>query len=109
VSKERAARRAVRESEAAAARAARARTVARKAKRRQIARRITPSIPRRGRVGKMFPRRSTGERTLIGFILIAVLLIIWFEIDDLATRIALTAIAVLALPAIIVVAFGRRS
>jgi hypothetical protein len=109
MSKERAVRRAAREAEALAARNARARTVARRAKRREIKRKLTPTLSRRGRVGKMFPRRSTGERTIIALAFAVGVFAIWDLFDDLATRIALTAILVLALPAVVVIAFGRRS
>lgn len=109
MSKERALRRASREAEEAKARAARARAVARRAKRREIKRRLTPTLPKRGRVGKMLPRRSTRERTVIAIVFVVVLLGIWTMFDDLTTQIALTAIAILVLPAAVVVAFGRRS
>jgi hypothetical protein len=109
MSKERALRRVAREAEEQAARAARARTVARRAKRRELQRRLTPALPKRRRVGKLFPRRSTSERAIIAIVFAVVLLGIWTLLDDTTTEIALTAIAVLVLPAAVVVAFGRRS
>jgi hypothetical protein len=109
MSKERAARRAARETEQQAARASRARQVARRAKRREIKRRLTPTLPKRGRVGKIFPRRSASERFVIGVVFFGLLAFIWYEFDDLGTRIALTAILVLVLPAFVVIAFGRKS
>ena len=108
MSKERALRRAAREAEAAAARAARERAAARRAKRRQLLRKMTPRLPDR-RVGKMFPRRSYGERVMIVTGLLAGVALIWWNFDDLLTRLALTGALIVVLPAIVVIAFGRRS
>jgi hypothetical protein len=107
MSKQRAVRRAVREAEAAAARAARERAAARRTRRRAIVRRLTPRLPHR-RVGKLYPRRSRAERTLIVALLALSVFIVWMTVDDLATRIALTATLLIAAPAIVVLAFGRR-
>jgi hypothetical protein len=109
VSKERALRRAAREAEEAAARAKRARQVAGRAKRREIKRRLTPRLPKRGRVGKLYPRRTRGQRALIGLVLILLLGLVWYEFDDITTRIAMTIVVLLVLPAAVVIAFGRRS
>jgi hypothetical protein len=108
MSKERALRRAAREAEAAAARARRERTVARRAKRRRVLRKMTPRLPDR-RVGKLLPRRSYGERVLIVVGLLVGLALIWWNFDDLSTRLALTGALIVVLPAIVVIAFGRRS
>ena len=108
MSKERAMRRAAREAQAAKARAARERAVARKAKRRQMLRRVTPRRPDR-RVGKLYPRRSYGERVLIVLAAAVSIWLIWSYVASFATRIALTATLVVVAPAVIVLAFGRRS
>jgi hypothetical protein len=108
MSKERAIRRAAREAEERKARERRARQVARRTRRREIRRRLTPTLPRRGRVGKMFPRRTAGQRALLTGVAAVLVFSIWYEFDDLGARLALTAIVVLALPAIAVLAFGRR-
>jgi Flp pilus assembly protein TadB len=108
VSKQRAIRRAEREAEAAKARAARQRVAARKTKRRQMLRRVTPRRPDR-RVGKVYPRRSYGERVLIVLAAAVAIWLIWSYVASFATRIALTATLVIVAPAIIVLAFGRRS
>jgi len=107
MSKERAIRRAAREAEAAAARAARERTAARRAKRCAMVGRLTPHRPDR-RVGRLFPRRSRAERTFIVVIFAAAVFLVWVTVDDLATRIALTATLVIVAPAIVVLALGRR-
>ena len=108
MSKQRAIRRAEREAEAASARAARQRAAARKTKRRQMLRRVTPRRPDR-RVGKVYPRRSYGERVLIVLAAAVAIWLIWSYVASFATRIALTATLVIVAPAIIVLAFGRRS
>ncbi len=107
MSKERAIRRAAREAEQQAAREARARRIARHDRRRALVRKLTPRLPDR-RVGKMFPRRSRAQRTGITAVTLIVIAGIWLLFDDLATRVALTAALLVALPAIIVVALGRR-
>jgi hypothetical protein len=107
MSKERAIRRAARQAEEQAAREARARLVARRTKRKALVRKLTPRLPDR-RVGKMFPRRTRAQRTAITTITLIVLGAIWLLFDDTATRVALSAAILLALPAIIVVALGRR-
>ena len=107
MSKERAIRRAAREAEAQAAREARARLAARRAKRKAMLRKLTPRLPDR-RVGKMFPRRTRAQRTAITTVTLIVIAAIWLLFDDLATRVALIAALLVALPAIIVAALGRR-
>ena len=107
MSKERAIRRATRQAEEQAAREARARLVARRAKRRALVRKLTPRLPDR-RVGKMCPRRTRAQRSAITTATLVAIGLIWLLFDDLATRVALTAALLVALPAIIVVALGRR-
>jgi hypothetical protein len=107
VSRQRAIRRAEREAEAAALRAKRARAVARTAARRRAVARIIPRKPDH-RVGRIYPRRSYGERVMIILLSLVAVLLIWTYVDGLATRIALTATLAIVAPAIIVIAFGRR-
>jgi hypothetical protein len=109
MSKERALRRVAREAEEQAAKAARARKVARKAKQRELARRLTPKLPRRGRVGKLYPRRTKGQRSIVVLVFFALLGFVWYEFDDFTTRIAFTILLLLVLPAAVVLAFGRRT
>lgn len=56
----------------------------------------------------MFPRRTRRQRTMIALATAVAITLVWYYFDDLPTRIALTATFVVALPAIIVIAFGRR-
>lgn len=107
MSKERARRRAVREAEAERARAVRARRVARRQWRRTLLRRLTPRLPDR-RTGRMFARRSRSQRAGVAVLSIAVLGAIWFLVDDLGLRLALIMLLLLVLPAVVVIAFGRR-
>lgn len=107
MSKERARRRAAREAEAARRRVVRQRQLARQARRRALVRRLTPTV-RRGRIGRL-PRRTRGERAAIVLSTVAAIMLIWSLVDDLALRIALVALLLLVLPAIVVIALGRRS
>ncbi|GIM86136.1 hypothetical protein HCB17_03320 [Salinispora arenicola] len=107
MSKERARRRAAREAEAAQRRVVRQRQLARQARRRALVRRLTPTV-RRGRIGRL-PRRTRGERAAIVLSTVAAIMLIWSLVDDLALRIALVALLLLVLPAIVVIALGRRS
>jgi hypothetical protein len=110
VSKARAQRRAAREAQVVAARAARERALTRQARRRAIVRRIVPDrLTRRpGRVGHLYLRRSAGQRAVIVGVAAVLVLLVWTSFDSLATRIALTLALVVATPALVVVAFGRR-
>ena len=109
MSKERARRRAERRALAARDRAARAATLARRARRRALARRLRPVLPPRGRTGRLFARRSYAQRVTIVLVVAAALAWVWMSVEDTATRIALTALLVVALPALVVLAFGRRT
>jgi hypothetical protein len=108
VSKERARRRAEREAVASAERARRARAVARRERRRAVLRRITPRLPDR-RTGRLFARRNRAQRAAIVVLAVAVAGVVWQVVDPLALRLALIALLLLALPAFIVIALGRRT
>jgi hypothetical protein len=107
VSKERARRRAVRLAEAEATRAKRQRAVLRRQRRRALLRRLRPTLPDR-RTGRLFARRSRAQRAGIGIAAVVCLGFVWFGIDSLATRIALTALIVIATPALTVLVYDRR-
>ncbi|SCL15959.1 hypothetical protein GA0070616_0885 [Micromonospora nigra] len=107
MSKERARRRAVREAEAARARATRERRRTRRARRRALVRRLTPTW-RRGRTGRL-PRHSRGERAAIVLLTLAAIALIWVFVPDVALRIGLIALLLLVLPAIVVIALDRRT
>jgi hypothetical protein len=107
MSKERAIRRAARLAEEQAAREARARAAARRARRKSLARKLTPRRPDR-RVGKLYPRRTRAQRFGIGLGYLAAVLLIWYLVADLPTRLALIGALTVAAPALVVIAFGRR-
>jgi len=107
VSKERARRRAAREAEAERLREIRARALARRQRRRALVRQLRPRLLDR-RTGRIFARRSRGERAgIVGLSLVAVAAIGLF-VDDPALRVLLIVLLVLGLPAVVVIALGRR-
>jgi hypothetical protein len=106
LSKERALRRAARQAEAERARARRALADRRAARRRSLLRRLTP--PQR-RTGRLYARRAYAQRVVIALATVTVLAFVWWEFDDLATRLALTTLVAVAAPAAIVLTFDRRT
>jgi hypothetical protein len=108
MSKERAGRRVARQAEQEKARGARERSQARRALRRALARRLTPRLPDR-RTGRLYARRTRAERIAIGVVAALALGWIWWYFDDLGARIALTALVVVAAPALIVITLDRRT
>ncbi|AGL15552.1 hypothetical protein [Actinoplanes sp. N902-109] len=104
MSKERARRRAERLAVLEREKAARARRVARRDKRRALVRKLTPQRRSSGRLH----RRSRAQRA--GIVVVPVLAagLVWFLVPDLALRIVLIALIVLVLPAVVVVVLGRR-
>ena len=104
MSKERARRRAERLAVLEKEKAARGRRVARRQRRREIVRSLTP---RRRSPGRLH-RRSRGQRTGIVVVPVVAAVAVWLLVPDLALRIVLTAMIVLVLPALVVVVLGRR-
>jgi hypothetical protein len=78
----------------------------RAARRRALVRRVTP---RRRRTGRLYARRALVQR--IGIALVAALAVglVWWQFDDLATRLALTVVIAVAAPAAVVLTFDRRT
>jgi hypothetical protein len=107
VSKERAARRAARLAVQERERAARERRRARRDAGRRVLRRLTPRMPDR-RTGRLYPRRTRTQRAAIGLAAVVAVALIWLNVTDLGTRIALTALVALASPALIVLTLDRR-
>lgn len=104
MSKERAKRRAERLVVQEKERAARARKDARRQRRRALTRKLTPRV---GRPGRIY-RRGRGER--IGIVLVPLIAAtaVWLFVPDLALRVVLTIVIVMALPALVVVILGRQ-
>lgn len=107
MSKERARRRAERLAVAERERAARQRLVARRERRRALLRRLTPRLPRR-RTGHLLARRSRGERAAIIVTSMVAVSAIWALVDDVALRLGLVVLLLLALPVVVVIALDRR-
>ena len=105
MAKERARRRAEREALAAKERA----TAERRRRRKAALRRLRPSLPRRRRTGRLYARRSRFERAGIVALCAVLLAAVWLFVDSIALRLALIALLVLVLPAVIVIALGRRT
>jgi Flp pilus assembly protein TadB len=105
VSKERARRRAERLAVLEKEKAARARKVARRMTRRRLVRRLTP---RKRGSGQLY-RRSRSQRVGIVLIPLIAAVAVWILVPDLALRLVLIALLVLAVPALVVVVLGRRS
>ena len=105
MSKERARRRAERLAVLEKEKAARARKVARRQRRRVLVKRLAPRV---GRPGLIY-RRSRGQR--IGIVLVPLLAAaaVWLLVPDLALRVVLTIVIVMALPALVVLILGKRA
>ena len=106
MSKERARRRAVREAEAERRRIRHERVRRRAAQRRELMQRLAR---KRRRTGHLYPRRAFAQR--LGIALVAVLAVgfVWWQVDDLATRLALSIVVAVAAPAAVVLTFDRRT
>ncbi|GIF11948.1 hypothetical protein [Actinoplanes teichomyceticus] len=106
MSKERARRRAERLAVLEREKAARARKVARRQRRRALLKKLT--LPTIGSPGRLY-RRSRAQR--IGIVVVPLLAVaaVWVFVPDPALRVLLTALLVLAAPALVVVVLGRRS
>jgi Flp pilus assembly protein TadB len=100
VSKERAKRRAERETVRAAAEAVRARR-----QRRAVLRRLRPPDRRRA---WLLARRSPGQRAAVIGVGLGLLAAIWYLTESWPTRIGLSLLALLALPVLVIVTFDRR-
>jgi len=105
MSKERARRRAERLAVLEKQKTARARKVARRQRRRELARRLTP---RQGSPGRLY-RRSRGQRIGIVALPVVAAAAVWLFVPDPGLRIVLTAMLVIAVPALVVLVLGKRS
>ncbi len=105
MSKERARRRAERLAVLEKEKAVRARKVARRSRLRQVKRDLTPRF---GRSGRLY-QRSRRQRIGIAVVTLLAVAAVWTFIPELALRVILTALLVLAVPALVVVVLGRRS
>jgi Flp pilus assembly protein TadB len=105
MSRQRAARRATRAAEAEKARVRRERA----ARRRTALRRLRPALPRRRRTGRLPSGLTRAERGAIIVGAATALAFVWLLVDALSTRIALTALIALCVPALFVLTVDRRT
>lgn len=82
---------------------------AKRLRRRMFWRRVTLHEMRRRSNGRLFARRSRGERAVIGVIGVLSLVIIWTAVSPVALKVLLTLMLLLALPVLVIVAFDRRN
>jgi hypothetical protein len=104
VSKERARRRAERLAVVEKEKAARARQVARRQKRRALVKRLRPRRKRTGTL-HVFTR---AEKTGIAVVPVVAAAAVWFLVPEVALRLVLIVLIVLVLPALVAVVLGRR-
>src|SRR3954471_18651229 len=105
MSRERARRRAERLAVLEREKAVRARKVARRQRRRAVVRRLTPGrLPSSGRLH----RRSRAQRIGIVVVPLVAAIAVWVLVPDLALRVVLTAMIVIAVPALVVLVLGKR-
>ncbi len=105
MSKERARRRAEREAARAAAEAKRQRAYHRRQRRADLMRRLRPRL---GRGAWGLGRRSAGQRSALIGAAVAGLLAVWYFVESLPGRIALSLLILLALPVVAVITFDRK-
>jgi hypothetical protein len=105
VSKERARRRAERLAVLEREKAARARKVARRQRRRELLRRLTPRV---GRTGRLYAR---SRRQRVGIVVVPLMAAaaVWLLVPETALRVVLTIVIVMTLPAVVVLVLGRRT
>ncbi len=108
MSKERARRRAEREAARAAAEAVRLRRFRRRAVLHDWLRRLRRLRPAARRSAWGLGRRSPAQRSMIVGVGLALLFAVWYFVDSLATRIALSLLVLLVLPVLAIVSFDRK-
>jgi len=72
-----------------------------------ILRRMAPRLRRR-RTGKLFARRTRAQRAAIASGVLVALILVWWLVDPLLTRIGLTALVIVATPTLVVLTLDRR-
>lgn len=77
----------------------------RRARRRAAVRKLKPRV---GRSGRLY-RRSRRQRVGIVVAPLAAAALIWLLVPDMALRVVLTVVIIVALPALVVVVLGRKA
>ena len=75
--------------------------------RRAALRRLVPKV-RIGRTGKLFARRSRAQRSVIALFVLVALLLVWTLVDSVSAAIGLSALIIIATPALTVLVLDRR-
>ena len=109
MAKQRAARRAEREEAHRKLMAKRTRQESRRRSWRAFWRKVTLHDLRQRSTGTLFARRNRAERAIVGLFAVVALALIWQLVHSLALQIALTALLLLCLPMLVIVAFDKRS
>jgi len=78
-------------------------------RRRAVLRRLRPTLPRRGRPGRLSSRLTRSERGAVIVAALTALGFVWLLVDGLSTRIALTFLIVLVAPMLYVLTLDRRT
>jgi hypothetical protein len=81
---------------------------AKRLRRKMFWRKVTLHEMRRRSSGRLFARRSRGERALIGVVGVLSLVVIWTVTLSTGFKVLLTLMLLLALPVLVIVAFDRR-
>ena len=82
---------------------------AKRLRRRMFWRKVTLHEVRRRSSGRLFARRSRGERAVIGVVAVLVLVVIWTALPSVGLKVMLSLLFLLALPVLVIVAFDRRN
>ena len=109
MAKLRAQRRAERQRRIQAAQAKEARRLAWRRRRRAAWRRVTLHDLRVRSSGNLLARRSRAQRAVVVVFVLVSLFVIWWGVASTALSVALTALLVLAVPVLVIVAFDKRS
>ncbi|MFB9239688.1 hypothetical protein ACFFWC_29855 [Plantactinospora siamensis] len=107
MSKERARRRAARQAELDRQRAVAARRAARRRRTHGVLRRLAPRLPDR-RTGRL-RRLTRSQRSGITVVAMATPTLVWLLVDDLALRVVLSLVLLLALPVLVALTLDRRT
>ena len=81
---------------------------AKRLRRRMFWRKVTLHEMRRRSNGRLFARRSRGERALIGVVGVLSLVVIWTVTPSIGFKVLFSLLLLLALPVLVIVAFDRR-
>jgi Flp pilus assembly protein TadB len=102
-------RRAEREAQQEQARKRNDARMARRARRKALWRKASLHEARKRSTGRLFVRRSRGERAFIVVFAACLLFLIWYFSPSVPLAVALTALLLLFFPVLIILVFDKRS